>query len=160
MRYEYISAAYASKLFYAKEVPGLPEDVEIDFNNVYVRAYKSENNPGYFGCSLAIPKHKDCDGYVLEINFSDLNNSIENDNPREDYFCDMESEFYNEDSFSFEYEVQLNDHDFETLTRAMRCTFSDEYDEGRRSLLFNLVISGTPFNGYAFISPWLYKVKN
>lgn len=70
MNYEYRKNAEAYKKFNARELFGLPADVELLFNNIYVRVYKSHEHDGYFSCSLAVPNSQDDDGYVLEFEFN------------------------------------------------------------------------------------------
>lgn len=159
MRYEYKREAAASKRFGAKQLSGLPKDIELDFDNVHVRVYKSENQAGYFSCSLAIPAHEDDEGYVLEYDFSDPIKTRELDNPQEELIPSFESDFDFGEPSAWEYEAPLNDHSFDTLVQAMSGKFSDETEQGQRCLLFNLRISGTPFSGYALIYPDLYRVK-
>lgn len=158
MRYEYRRDAAASKLFNAKQLSGLPGDIELGFDTIHVRVYKSEEQPGFFHCTLAIPAHKDAEGYVLEIDFNDPIRSRRLDNPpAEEEVPDFDSDFDFGEPSAFEYEAPLNDHSYESITQAMSCQFRDKVEQGRRILLFKLSITGTPFDGDALILPGLYE---
>lgn len=161
MGYEYRSEAIASKKFSAKQMAGTPRDLELDFDNIHVRVYKSGEQAGYFRCALAVPAHQDDEGYVLEVDFSDPFKAQELDHPREGTIKPFESDF---DSggvgFWDYYEAPLNDHDFGTLVHAMSARLSEKIEQGRKSLIFGLRISGTPFNGYVSIHPDLYRSRS
>lgn len=137
MKYEYNMDANATKLLYAKDLPGLPSDISLSFNNVYVRFYKSAELTSYFHCKLAIPAFKDDEGYVLEREFSHV---TEND----------------EESDSLTYLNPFNDHTFESLPKAVTCYFEEVIERGRRMLLLFMKIKDTPFYGYAYIDEDLY----
>ena len=153
MKYEYRREAAASSTLNAKQLPGLPHDIELDFNHVHVRVHKSEWHDGYFSCSIAIPAHKDDEGYVLELDILDPTRPDEVDKLQEDTAPSLAAEFESGALGDWEYEAPLNDHNIDTIHQAMSCKFSDTTEQGRRLLTFNLTISGTPFSGYTLIHP-------
>jgi hypothetical protein len=160
MRYEYRIEADASKKFSAKQMAGTPKDLELDFDNVHVRVYKSDEQTGYFRCTLAVPAHEDDEGYVREFDFSDPIKARELENPREEIIPPFESDFDSgEASYWDYYEAPFNDHDFDTLVQAMSAKLSEKTEQGRKFLIFHLKISGTPFNGCTTIYPDLYREK-
>lgn len=93
MKYEYRREAAASSTLNAKQLPGLPHDIELDFNHVHVRVHKSEWHDGYFSCSIAIPAHKDDEGYVLELDILDPTRPDEVDKLQEDTAPSLAAEF-------------------------------------------------------------------
>ena len=135
MKYEYRIECNSSKLLYVKELPGLPADISFPFSNSHIRFYKSELN-GYFHCTLAIPAITDDEGYVLELDFLSSQNT--------------------EDEIVFDYLVPRNDQTFENLPKAAKFSFEEQTDMGKRMLLLNMRIDGTPFMGYVFIPRDLY----
>ena len=134
MKYKYEETCESSKLLYAKDLHGLPKDIELLFNNVHVRFYKSHEFDGYFFCTLAVPSFPDEDGYVSELEF----------------LSPMDDE-------SGDYSSQFNDHTFETLPKAVKCAFEEKTEMGKRLLCLNLRIQGTPFNGVTLIDQDFYK---
>lgn len=129
--------ANASKLLYAKDLPGIPSDISLSFNNVYVRFYKSPEMNGYFYCTLAVPAFKDDDGYVREREFS--------------------QETENEDDIDLStYYNPFNDHSFDSLPKAVTCYFEERNEMGQRMLLLLMKIKGTPFYGHVLIDRDLY----
>lgn len=159
MRYKYRVNAESSKSIQAKQVAGLPADIDLKFSQAYLRFYKSEEDKGFFRCSLAIPAHQDDEGYVLELDFHDPIRAKQLDNPREPDAPSFASDFDCGGTNPFVYEVPLNDHDFSSIGKVATCKFSDEIKQGRRNLLFNLSIKGTPFHGYVLIDPELYQTN-
>lgn len=138
MKYLYREKENASKLLYAKDLPGLPSDISLGFNNIHIRFYKSQELNGFFYCTLAIPALTDDEGYVLEMEFTEV--------------------VISEDDIEFStYSVPFHDHTFDSLTKSVACHFEEKHDMGRRSLLLLMKIKGTPFNGYVFIDDSLYE---
>jgi hypothetical protein len=158
MSYEYRKDAVKSKTLQAKKQPGLPKDINLDFSSVHIRVYKTEGYQGYFNCSLAIPSHKDDEGYVLELPFSDSNASESlDDNSESNFDHSMGSEDFVESFEShFRYDAPLHEHNFDSVINSMVCQFEDITKQDRRMLTFNLSIKGTPFNGYVLIDEELY----
>ena len=142
MTYKYEHACESSKLLYAKDLSGLPKDIELLFNNVHVRFYKSRDMKGDIFCTLANPTFPDGDGYVRELEFSASTHDEESGN------C-----------FGSEYSFH-NEHDFETLKKSIVCTFEDKTEMGKRMLLLNMRIKGTPFNGAVLVDQDWYKKNN
>ncbi len=160
MRYEYRYEACASRKFSAKQMAGSPKSLELDFDNVHVRVYKSDEHPGYFRCSLAVPSQKDDEGFVREFDFSDLIKALELENPREEIISPFQSDFDSGDvSYWDYYEVPFNDHDCQSLAETMSGKLIEKSEQGRTFLIFDLEISGTPFKGRATIHPDLYRAK-
>ena len=141
MKYKYEQTCESSKLIYAKDLQGVPKDIELLFNSAHVRFYRSNEYDGYFVCTLAVPAFTDEDGYVRELEFF----SPTDDDGLEDAFG------------SGEYSSQLNMLTFETLPKAVKCSFGESTEMGKRLLLFNLRIQGTPFNGVTLIDQDFYK---
>lgn len=103
MRYEYRSEACASRTFSAKEMAGSPKALELDFDIVHVRVYKSDEDAGYFRCSLAVPSQEDDEGYVREFDFSDPVKAREMDNPSEEIIPSFQSDFDSGDTSYWDY---------------------------------------------------------
>ena len=160
MKYEYHRDADGSRKFSAKQMAGTPRDLELDFDNVHVRVYKSDEQKGYFRCSLAIPAHEDDEGYVWEANFSDPIKAAALDSPREEVVPPFESDFDSGGpSYWDYYEAPFNDHDFDSLVQGMSAKLSQKTEQGRRFLIFHLKIPGTPFNGSVTIHPDFYRER-
>lgn len=144
MKYEYSMDAKASKLLLAKDMLGLPSDISLSFNNVYVRFYKSSEMNGYFYCKLAIPAFQDDEGYVFEREFCAITEDDEDDD------IDLST-----------YLNPFNDHTFDSLPNSATCYFEEKTEMGQRMLLLFMRIKGTPFYGYVLIDQDFYvKAKN
>ena len=128
-------------LLKTKDIPGLPDDISLLFERVHVRFYKSEEHNGYFACTMVIPDLKDEDGFVVEQGFSSSQASEE------------------DEGFLEEYEVPLNDHTFDSLPKAVSCSFEDTTEMGKRMLVLNMKIKGTPFLGYVLIDKDYFETK-
>lgn len=115
------------------DIPGLPADISLHFDRLHIRFYKSQEHNGYFACTLAIPDIKDEDGFAFERSFSSSQASEDD----EDFLDD--------------HEVPLNDHTFDNLPKAVSCSFEDKTEMGKRMILLNMKIKGTPFLGYVLI---------
>ena len=129
---EYQAEANAKKLIYAKDLPGLPNDIALSFNNAYIRFYNSEEDKGYFRCSFALPTLTDDQGYVIELDFS----------PETTYEDNVDSSFY---------ESPLNNHSFDNLSKAVKCHFEEKVEMGKRMLLLFMKIKNTTFDAYVYI---------
>jgi hypothetical protein len=152
--------ACASREFSAKEMAGSPKALALDFDIVHVRVYKSDEDAGYFRCSLAVPSQEDDEGYVREFDFSDPVKAREMDNPSEEIIPSFQSDFDSGDiSYWDYYEAPFNDHDCESLVQAMSGKLTEKIEQDRTFLIFHLEILGTPFNGSATIYPDLYRAK-
>ncbi|MDD2934639.1 MAG: hypothetical protein PHO76_12210 [Methylotenera sp.] len=137
MKYQYRESEQASKLLYAKDLPGLPSDISLSFNNAYVRFYKSQELNGFFHCSFAIPAFTDDEGYVVEDAFFQITES--------------------EDDIDFStYLIPFNDHNFDSLSKDVTCYFEEKVEMGKRMLLLVMKIKGTPFYGSVFIDDDMY----
>lgn len=90
---------------------------------------------------MALPDIKDEEGFVVERSFSSSLATEED----EDFFK--------------EYDVPLNDHTFTTLPKAISCSFEDKTELGKRILLLNMKVKGTPYLGYAYISEDFYTIR-
>ncbi|WP_153116845.1 hypothetical protein [Rhodocyclus tenuis] len=123
-----------------KKIQGLPKDVLLKFSNLHIRFYKSAKFPGYFWCGLAIPKLKDDEGYVLELQFDPIH-SDENDL-----------------DFSV-YETPFQERSIDNITDHILCKFEERTEMGRRMILLNMSIKGTPFYGYVLLGSDLYNQK-
>lgn len=140
MRCKYRNKADESKLLTAISLHGLPEDISLKFSNMHVRFYKVEETNDYFFCTLAIPKIINDEGYVLEREFSSI--------------------FFDENDLDFSrYEVPFQEHTFQSLSKSVLCSFEDKTEMGKRMLLLNMSIKGTPFNGYVLLDNDLYNVQ-
>lgn len=137
MKYKYETEADSTKLLFAKQIRGLPSDINLAFSNIQIRFYKSEEDNGFFLCRLAIPTFKDEDGYVREFDFSEN--------------CSEE-----EKTDSWLYEVPLNDHNLDSLSNSTECFYTDITEMGQRMLLLNMEIKGTPFRGHVLIDRDFY----
>ncbi|SHF93318.1 hypothetical protein SAMN04487965_2993 [Microbulbifer donghaiensis] len=157
MRYEYKSEASAIITFDAKGTSGLAENVELKFSTVHIRLYKSEDKPGFFSGALAVAAHKDDEGYVLELS---LNDSLRSRNWEHEEIPSFDYDFDTGEPSGFYYETQLNDHDFNSITNAVRCHFSEKIEDGRHLLFFDVKIDGTSFRGHALIDEELYHIKS
>lgn len=124
-----------------KDIPGLPDDISLRFDRVHIRFYKSQEHNGYFTCTMALPDVKDEDGDVYEWGFSSSQASEE------------------DEDFLEEHEVPLNDHTIDSLPKAVSCSFEDKTEMGKRFLLLNMKIKGTPFLGHAYVDGDFYQVK-
>lgn len=161
MRFEYRFEACASRKFSAKQMAGSPKNLELDFDNLDVRVYKSNEDPGYFRCSLAVPSQEDDEGYIQEFDFSDSVKAREMVNPSEDIIPSFQSDFDSGDISFWDYcEAPFNNHDCDSLVQAMSGKLTEKIEQGRIFLIFNLEISGTPFNRSATIHPDLYQAKS
>lgn len=156
MNIKYTREASSSKKFNARKLSGLPSTVSLKFDTIYIRVYKSEVNRGYFSCTVAIPAYQDNEGYVLEYGFADHIRSPELDSPTEDSEPSFEADFDPGEPGYWEYEAPLNDHGLDTIPPAMTCNFNETIEEGRRLLLINLTIEGTPFYGFTLVDSDLY----
>lgn len=133
MKYKYRTKENASKLLYAKNLPSLPSDISLAFIRAYIRFYKSREISGFFFCTFAVPAFKDDDGYVIEREFND------------------------ESGYDLsKYLVPCNDSDLDSLSKVVSCYFEDKTEMGRRMLLLNMKIKGTPFFGHVLIDSNLY----
>ncbi|WP_298160232.1 hypothetical protein [Ferrovum sp.] len=139
MRYKYENKAEASKSIPVKNIPGLPNDIFLKFSNLHIRFYNSINFSGYFLCTLALPAFKDDDGYVLENEF------------KLKRFDDLDVDLS-------DYDVPLQGHSIKNLQTSIACNFEDKVEMGRRILVLNMTIKGTPFNGYVFFEENLYTI--
>lgn len=158
MRYQYRLEADSSRKYSAKQMTGTPRDLELYFDNVHVRVYKSHEVTGYFRCSLAVPAFEDDEGYVREFEFCDPLQTYELEHSHEESIPSFESDLESGSSSYLDYyEAPFNEHDFGTLVQAMSARLSLENKGGRKLLSFQLEISGTPFKGYVIITPDLYR---
>ena len=154
-RYEYRNDCITHKTIKAKEVAKLPNNIDLNFSTAHIRLYKADIENCFY-CSLAIPKFKDDEDYVLELYFSENSNNDEygsNKNAEElDFAENPSNDFY--------YDVSLNDHSFDTLVKSIKCYFEYKKECGQWHLLLQMKIKGTGFNGYALLEDELYKTNN
>jgi hypothetical protein len=172
MKYKYRTKENASQLLYAKDLPGLPEDITLSFNNVHIRFYKSREMGGFFFCTLAIPTIKDDEGYVFESDFynckvskGDLIKSQTysgRDHGQEEDASESEDhvDWEEEENIDFStYIVPYNDTSIEELPKAVSCYFEAKTERRRRLLFLNMKINGTSFRGEVFIDSDYYTEK-
>lgn len=154
-KYEYKNDCVIHKTIKAKEVAKLPSNIDLNFSTAHIRFYKADIEDCFY-CSLAIPKFKNDEDYVLELDF--LENS--NDDEYDDNKNAEELDFAENPSNDFYYDVSLNSHSFDTLVKSIKCCFEYKKEYGQWCLLLQMRIKGTGFNGCAFLEDELYKTNN
>ena len=158
----------------AKKILGLSDKVNLKFNNFYLGLHKSEDNEGYFYCTLTIPKFKDDDGYELELSFSDYLREEPEQSTRDTRYyepqydpekdavvniCEYEPELeMGIDPFE-KYSALCCGMSFSDLAEGSEFLFEEKIERGQHILLLTLKIKETSYYGYAFIDRELY-LKN
>ncbi len=136
MRYEYWCDDDASKKYRIDKISGLPKNINFKFTTFYIRFFKSREYNGYFSSSMAIPAFQDDDGYVFEQKFSDYN--------------------FSEESFS-DYEVAFNEHNIDSISDSISCTFEYKKEMGRGYILCKMLIKGTSFCGHVLLDDRFFE---
>lgn len=129
----------SSKRIDASTIPGLPSDITLRFSKLSMR-YHIASDGIYFFCTIIFHGIQDPDGGELEVDF-------------------MESPPYEEAEIADPYYVPLHDHQPKTLPDSTSLQFKDITEMGKRMLILDGRIKGTPFYGRVLIDQDHYTIN-